>query len=112
MTSSCGILLRRCTALQPKAFCAMSSMLKYHYEATAIAFYPAEVAGTPDAAIDENFWRWLSWRGWDLLEFLILYSNLIPISLFVDFFSFLFRSIQKLFIFSRSHNFRLIFSGT
>ena len=28
-------------------------------------------------------WQWIGWRGWDFLEFMILYSNLIPISLYV-----------------------------
>eukprot|EP00039_Didymoeca_costata_P029275 m.23933 g.23933 ORF g.23933 m.23933 type:complete len:1186 (+) comp7556_c0_seq2:349-3906(+) len=71
--------------------CCMSSILKFYLEVYALKFWPLEF---PIAEYDRKRDGWLlflEWRAWDFLQFLILYSNLIPISLYVTL------ELQKLF---------------
>ena len=56
--------------------------MKVYYSSTAVAFYPADIDQSMYGG-DVMTEAWLYQRGWDFLEFLILYSNLIPISLYV-----------------------------
>ena len=66
------------------SLCAASATLKYAYDRYAITFVYAQLRSTPDYDSNgEDFWTWFGWRLWDFLEFLILFSNLIPISLYV-----------------------------